>query len=104
MKRYLLQIAVVAGLGFISHGALADGAALAQKGGCMTCHGVDARKVGPAFKDISTKYKDQNVEDMLIKKIKEGGRGAWGPLPMPPNAGKLSDDEFKSVVTWIISL
>jgi cytochrome c len=104
MKRSLLQIVVVAGLGLVSHGALADGAALAQKGGCMTCHGVDARKVGPAFKDISAKYKDQNAEDMLVKKVKEGGRGAWGPLPMPPNTGKLSDDEFKSVVTWIISL
>ena len=45
-----------------------------------------------------------NVKDMLIKKIKEGGRGNWGVLPMPPNAGKLSDDEFKEVVQWITSL
>jgi cytochrome c len=83
---------------------LADGAALADKGGCLACHNVDTRKVGPAFKDISAKYKGEDVQEALINKIKLGGRGAWGVLPMPPNAGKLSDEEFKQVVQWITSM
>lgn len=94
----------MAALGFASQAALADGAALAEKGGCLACHNVDSRKVGPAFKDIAAKYKGSDVEEKLIKKTKEGGRGSWGVLPMPPNAGKLSDDEFKEVIQWITSM
>lgn len=97
-------ILLAATLGLASQGVLADGAALAEKGGCLACHNVDSRKVGPGFKDIAAKYKGQDVEATLIKKVKEGGRGSWGVLPMPPNAGKLSDEEFKEVVQWIISL
>lgn len=83
----------------------ADGAALTQKGGCTACHGVDKKILGPAFKDIAAKYKGQkDAEDVLIKKVKAGGSGVWGPMPMPPNAGKLSDDEFKGAVAWILSL
>lgn len=82
----------------------ADGAALAQKGGCMACHGIDKKILGPSFKDVSAKYKGKGAEAALIKKVKEGGSGAWGAMPMPPNTGKLSDDEFKSVVGWILSV
>ncbi|MGP1717199.1 MAG: c-type cytochrome [Methylophilus sp.] len=95
---------LAATLGFSAQMAMADGAAIADKGGCLACHNVDSRKVGPAFKDISAKYKDQDVQATLIEKIKVGGRGTWGVLPMPPNAGKLSDEEFKEVVQWITSL
>lgn len=91
-------------LGLNTQTVLADGLALADKGGCLACHNVDSRKVGPGYKEVAAKYKGQDVQDMLIKKIKEGGRGSWGVLPMPPNAGKLSDDEFKEVVQWITSL
>ncbi len=83
----------------------ADGSALAQKGGCLACHGVDKKILGPAFKDVAAKYKGQkDIEDTLIKKVKAGGSGVWGPMPMPSNAGKLSDDEFKTVVSWILAL
>lgn len=95
---------LLATLGFASQNAMADGAALAEKGGCMACHSVDTRRVGPAFKLVAAKYKGQDAEAALIKKVKEGGRGNWGVLPMPPNAGKLSDEEFKEVVQWVISL
>ena len=97
-------LVLAASLGFHAQTAQADGLALAEKGGCLACHNVDSRKVGPGYKEIAAKYKGQDVQGMLIKKIKEGGRGNWGVLPMPPNAGKLSDDEFKEVVQWITSL
>jgi cytochrome c len=104
MKKLL--IALTAGMfGLAMQVAAAeDGAALAQKGGCMACHGVDKKILGPAYKDVAAKYKGQkDAEEMLIKKVKAGGSGVWGPMPMPPNAGKLSDEEFKTVVAWILA-
>lgn len=83
--------------------ALADPAALLQKGGCVACHSVDKKILGPAFKDVAAKYKGQDVEATLVKKVKDGGSGVWGPMPMPPNAGKLADDEFKAVVAWVLA-
>lgn len=103
----LLKVLLVAALGFTAQSAFAeaDGAILAEKGGCLMCHTVDKRKVGPALKDVSAAYKNQaDAEDYLVNKIKNGGRGKWGVLPMPPNAGKLTDDEFREVVRWIRTL
>jgi len=104
MKKLLIALAAgMAGL-TMQVAVAADGAALAQKGGCMVCHGVDKKILGPAYKDVAAKYKGQKeAEEMLVKKVKAGGSGVWGPIPMPANTGKLSDDEFKSVVDWILS-
>ncbi len=106
MKKSLLQILLVAGFGLTSYGALADASALLQKGGCVACHSMDGKnKLGPALTNVGMQYKGkQDAEAYLINKIKNGGRGVWGILPMPPQAGKLSDDEFKQVVQWIISM
>ena len=101
----LLKVMLVAALGLSAQSALADGQVTAEKGGCLMCHTVDKRKVGPAFKDVAAAYKNQaDAEDYLVNKIKKGGRGKWGVLPMPPNEGKLTDDEFREVVSWIRSL
>jgi cytochrome c len=101
-----LMIILSAGLiGLASQAAFAeDGAALAQKGGCLACHGIDKKILGPSYKDVAAKYKGQkDAEEMLVKKVKAGGSGVWGPMPMPPNTGKLSDDEFKAVVAWVLA-
>lgn len=108
-KSFVSGIVLAAALGLSAQIALADdavpaGEALAQKGGCLMCHTVQKRNVGPALKDIAAVYKGQDVEDKLVEKIKKGGRGSWGILPMPPNEGKLTDDEFRQVVRWIRSL
>ncbi|WP_047540434.1 c-type cytochrome [Methylotenera versatilis] len=100
----VLTFILAASLGFTAQSALADGAILAEKANCLTCHTVEKRNVGPAFKEVAAVYKGQDVEDKLINKIKKGGRGNWGILPMPPNEGKLTDDEFREVVRWIRSL
>lgn len=83
--------------------ALATPEELLQKGGCTACHSVSKKILGPAFKDVAAKYKGQDVTEKLIQKVKQGGSGAWGPMPMPPNAGKLTDDEFKTVVGWVLA-
>ncbi len=104
--KFILGILTAGLLGLATQTVVAaDASALAQKGGCMACHGVDKKILGPAFKDVAGKYKGQkDAEDVLVKKVKAGGSGVWGPMPMPANTGKLSDDEFKLVVNWILSL
>lgn len=94
---------IAAGLLFGSH-AMADGLALAQKNACMACHQVDKKLVGPAYKDVAAKYKgDKTAEAKLIKKVKEGGKGVWGDIPMPPNP-QVKDEDLKTIVQWILAL
>ncbi|MGY1488614.1 c-type cytochrome [Methylobacillus pratensis] len=77
---------------------------LAQKSGCLACHGVEKKIVGPGYKEVAEKYKnDKAAEAKLITKVKAGGSGAWGPMPMPPNA-HVKDEDIKTIVQWILSL
>jgi cytochrome c len=96
-----LAIALIAST--LSTAALADAAAL-QKNNCLACHAVDKKLVGPAFKDVAAKYSGVKNADMtLAKKIRNGGSGVWGPIPMPANP-KLSETEAKSLAQWILNI
>ncbi len=78
--------------------------ALAQKSGCLACHSVDKKIVGPSYKDVANNYRnDKGAEAKLVDKVKKGGQGVWGPVPMPPNS-QVSDADVKSLVKWILSL
>lgn len=78
---------------------------LAQKSNCLMCHGVDKKILGPAYKDVAAKYKgDKTAEAKLIQKVKAGGSGAWGDMPMPPNSPQVKDEDIKTIVQWILSL
>ena len=77
--------------------------ALAKSSGCMNCHAVDTKKVGPSFKDVAAKYKGQNVAAKLQEKVKKGGQGVWGPVPMPPNPN-VKDDDVKKMIQLIMAL
>lgn len=102
MKVLLATGAVVAGL-MIAGGAGAN-EKLAQSSGCMTCHGVDKKIIGPGFKEVAAKYRgNKGAEAALITKVKAGGKGVWGEIPMPPNA-HVKDDDIKTMVHWILSL
>ena len=60
--------------------------------------------VGPAYKDVAAKYKgDAAALDTLVAKVKAGGVGTWGEIPMPPNA-HVSDENIRAIVTWVLSL
>lgn len=77
---------------------------LAQKNNCTACHAVDKKVVGPAYKDVAKKYAgDKTAEAKLIAKVKAGGAGVWGAVPMPPNA-QVSDADVKTLVKWVLSL
>lgn len=101
-------IATVAGAAFaaaVSVPALADdgGEKLAKDKGCTACHAIDKKLVGPAYKDVAKKYKgDAAAPAKLAEKVVKGGSGVWGPIPMPPN--KVTDDEAKKLVAWVLSL
>jgi cytochrome c len=77
---------------------------LATDKGCTACHAVDKKVIGPAYKDVAKKYKgDAKAPDMLAAKVMKGGQGVWGPIPMPPN-DKVTADESKKLVAWVLSL
>lgn len=94
--------------GMVAFGLLVAGnaqadQALAQSKGCMACHQVATKVVGPAYKDVAAKYKDQaDAAETLAAKVKAGGVGAWGQVPMPPQP-TLSDDEVKTLVAWVLA-
>jgi cytochrome c len=93
---------VLAALSIVAASANAN-EKLAQASGCLTCHGVDKKVIGPSFKEIATKYRnDKSAEAGLIKKVKAGGNGVWGEVPMPPNP-HVKDPDVKSLVEWILS-
>jgi cytochrome c len=76
---------------------------LAKKYMCLTCHTVDKKLVGPAYHDVAVKYKgDKGAEAKLVEKVKKGGVGVWGQIPMPPN-DKVPDADLKTLVKWVLS-
>ena len=101
MKK-LFAVAAIAGL-LGSTAAFADaGADLAKAKNCMACHAIDKKLVGPAYKDVAAKYKgDAAAAEALATKIKAGGKGVWGQIPMPPN--NVTPDEAKKLATWVLS-
>ena len=73
------------------------------KAGCMACHTKDKKLVGPGFKEVAAKYKGQDMTAKLMEKVRKGGSGSFGPVPMPPNApDKISDADLKAVVEAIL--
>lgn len=109
MKLKQASVGLAFAVGFFAAGAasagvdMAAGQALAQKSACMTCHAVDKKIVGPSFKEVAAKYKgDKSAEAKLIKKVKEGGSGVWGQVPMPPNP-QVKDEDIKTIVQWVLA-
>ena len=76
-----------------------------QKDGCTACHSIDKKIVGPAYKDVAAKYRgDSGAAAKLVDKVKKGGSGVWGQIPMPPNAPQVSDADIQADVKYILSL
>jgi cytochrome c len=73
------------------------------KYGCTGCHAVDHKVVGPSFKDVANKYRGKDVEAALAEKIKKGGGGVWGDIPMTPNP-QVPDPDLHALVKWILAL
>lgn len=100
MKRALLALAVCAAAATPAFAQMD----LAQSKNCLTCHAVDKKLVGPAYKDVAAKYAgDKGAADRLAQKIMKGGSGVWGPVPMPANP-QVNEAEAKKLAAWVLTL
>jgi len=101
------KLVVILGIGTLVAAAALPAAAqeeLAKKHNCLACHATDKKVVGPAYKEVAAKYRgDKTAEAKLVEKVKKGGVGVWGQVPMPPNAA-VPDADVKTLVKWILSL
>jgi cytochrome c len=83
--------------------AASSGASLIATNGCVACHGITNKIIGPAFADVAAKYKGQpGAQAQLIAKVRHGGSGNWGSMPMPPQTA-VSDTDLKTIVQWILA-
>ena len=102
MKAVYVAMMAAAGVLIGGQAYAQDAAALAKAKNCLACHAVDKKLVGPAYKDVAAKYKgDKNAVATLAAKIKSGGKGNWGEVPMPPN--NVTEAEAKELATWVLA-
>ncbi len=104
MHKMIPTLGLIAlGLG-LSAPALADPEADMTKAGCNACHSKDKKIVGPSYKEIAAKNKGKaDAVAALTAKARAGGKGVYGPIPMPPNpVAKIGDAELKAAVEWIL--
>ena len=98
MKRTLITLAMTLS---VAAPAMAD-LALATSKNCMACHAVDKKLVGPSYKDVAAKYADQaDAKDQLIQSIRQGSKGKWGQMAMPPQA-QLSVGDAQKLALWVL--
>jgi cytochrome c len=102
---YTLAIATVACMLLVIpavSAAATDASALAAKYNCTACHAVDKKIVGPSYKEVAAKYAGESgAAAKLQQKVKNGGSGVWGAIPMPPN--NVPDADLKAMVEWILA-
>ena len=105
MKSIVISMIAAAGLMVAGSAMAADMPDLAKKAGCIACHKMEGKLVGPAWVDIAKKYKgDAGAEAKLEAKVAKGGAGVWGTMPMPPNAPKVPAADIKTLVQFIMGL
>lgn len=101
--RYLIALTAVLSFSATAFAA-DDGEALFKKSGCAACHKVDGKAVGPSFKDVAAKYKDDKTAQATLElKVRNGGKGSFGAMSMPPTGKSVSDESIKTLVTWVLS-
>jgi len=97
-----VYVAMMAAAGIVMAGQVQADEALAKSKNCMACHAIDKKLVGPAYKEVAAKYKgDAKAPAMLAEKIKAGGKGVWGQIPMPPN--NVTPEEASKLAAWVLS-
>ncbi len=104
MKSIIVSMVAAAGLMVAGSAMATDMPAVAKKHGCVACHSIDKKVVGPAWMDVSKKYKgDATAAAKLDTKIAKGGSGNWGSMPMPATP-KATDEERKELVDFVLGL
>ena len=102
-KRLITPALVAVGLLFGIASNVQASEALAKSKNCMACHAVDKKMVGPSYKDVAAKYKGQDAVAKLTEKVRKGGAGSFGPIPMSPNGpDKINDADLKESIEFIL--
>jgi len=109
MKTKWLAVALAGCLAPLAVQAGEQGLDLARKSGCLACHSIDNKVVGPAWKDVAAHYRDNaDARGLLIEKVKKGGKGNWtavtGGVPMPPYSPRVADADIEVLVDFIMAL
>ena len=105
MKSIVISMIAAAGLMAAGSAMAVDMPDLAKKSNCTSCHTIEKKLVGPAWRDIAKKYKgDATAAAKLEAKVAKGGAGVWGTMPMPPNAPKVSAADIKTLVEFTLGL
>lgn len=104
-----LGVSALAVIGLVFSATASADLELAKKSGCLACHSVDHKVVGPAWKDVATRYKgNAGARAQLIAKVKTGGKGNWtevtGGMPMPPYSPRVSDADIEKLVDFVLAL
>lgn len=100
--KHLTMLALGAGL--LAPALLQADEALAKKHGCLVCHSVNKKVVGPSYKDVAAKYRgDAGAQARLVDKVKNGGKGSWGNVLMPANSPKVPDADIATLVRWVLA-
>lgn len=85
--------------------AQTDALQLAGKSGCLACHSIERKIVGPAWRDVAAKYRgDGAAKNMLENKVAKGGKGSWGSMAMPANSPRVAETDIQALVGFILSL
>ncbi len=106
MKAITVMFAITGCLlaGTVAAATEAEAMEIAKKNGCLACHSLDKKVVGPAWKEVAAKYAGQaDAEAKLLVKVKKGSKDVWGPVPMPPNA-TVKDADIKTLVQFLLTL
>jgi cytochrome c len=104
MNHVISLTVAIAALGLATTASAQSGEDLIKKDGCTACHAVDKKIIGPAYNEVAAKYKgDAKAAAYLADKVKKGGSGVWGQVPMPPNT-QVPDQDIKTIVAWILAL
>ena len=104
VRAWLIAATVGAGLLSVAAGAATAPESLATSAGCSACHAADHKILGPSYHDIAAKYHgDAKAPAALAAKVRSGGKGTWGPVPMPASdAKKISDADLGALIGWIL--
>jgi cytochrome c len=104
MKRLMIIAAATLALGSVTPAGAADAEALAKQHNCLQCHATDKKILGPSYKDVAKKYKgNKDAAALLVKHVRTGSKGVWGPIPMPPN-DKVNEADATTIVKWILAM
>jgi cytochrome c len=104
MKTASFIYLVCAGISLSASGVALGNEELSRKNGCGACHTSGKKIVGPAWQDVAAKYKsDAKAAEALSAKVRAGGKGVWGNIPMPAQT-KVSDADLKAILGWVLAL